>query len=139
MCEEGGINDKDMAKENDLINSKIEAIDRRIGELQQERAYLINRLPLIENAFFAVERMGIDRDLFLGRCRKTRLAFARCAVAAYLHRYSFTTIQIAFILCRDHASVSNYLRQYERAMQEPRFYRDLVAFLEEFNKQLTIR
>lgn len=128
-----------MAKENTLINDKIEAIDRKIGELQQERAYLIKRLPIIENAFFAVERMGIDRDLFLGRCRKTRLAFARCAVAAYLRRYSFTNDQIAFILRRDHASVSNYQRKYDKAMQEPRFYRDLVAFLDEFNKQLTIR
>lgn len=124
-------------KEIKIIGNKIEAIDRRICELQQERESLIKRLPLIENALFAVERMGIDRDLFLGRSQKTRLAFARTAVAAYLLKNNFTNGQIAFILRRDHASVSNYKTRYDNAMREPRFYADLVTFLDEFNKHLT--
>ena len=126
-------------KEIAVIENRIEAIDRRIGELQQERENLINHLPLIENALLAVERMGIDRQSLLGRSQKARFAFARTAVAAYLLQNNFTNGQIAFILRRDPASVSNYKTRYDKAMREPRFYGDLVTFLDEFNKQLTIQ
>lgn len=125
----------DMDEKIKYLEQRLEHMESGLKELRSIVVFLKGKSPLVEQALRAVASMGIDRDEFLSRSRKPRLVFARCAVAARLRTYTYTLGEIGRVLRRDHASASYYLKAYDKAMREPRFYVDLVTFLKDFDKK----
>lgn len=118
-------------------DKRLDSLKRQMDELKHFRMELKKDAPFVKKMLDLFERMGIDRSTFFGHCRKRgRPFFARCVFSARLRKYGYTFEEIAGILQRNHATVVYYVKSYNKAINEPRFEREFIRLINEFNELL---
>lgn len=135
MCESG--------LKQSLMNISITDVENKIACLEQElinlrrvRDSLSGKEPEIGRLFRSAEGLGIKEADIFSRNRQPRVVFARCVIGEHLRRQGLSGCQIGRVMRRDHATVWHWHKMYDNAVSEPRFYRDLVTFINDFETQL---
>ncbi|MCM1168814.1 MAG: hypothetical protein NC324_02645 [Bacteroides sp.] len=129
-----------MMDEIKLLEAEIAAMKRKIAEFERTILRQKSGAPLVDAIVECIERMGIERDVLFSRSSKRgQLFFARCVFAERLRRNGFTFAEIARMVKRDHATAVYYVNSYKKAVNEPRFEREFVRFIEEFDNQMKIQ
>lgn len=118
------------------IENKIACLEKDLINLRRVRDSLRGTDPDIGRLFRAAEGLGIKEEDICSRNRQPRVVFARCVIGEHLKRQGLSGCQIGRVMRRDHATVWYWHQMYDKAVSEPRFYRDLVTFINDFETQL---